>query len=156
MKLNILAIGRAKNTPETALVDQWITRLPFGGGMNEFESALPAGPKRTVDESSKMMEWLDKQAPSYHKLVCLDPEGQDISSEALAKVIGDWRDEGVAACYFAIGGADGHSPILRKRSDKTIAFGRATWPHMLCRAMLAEQLYRAEMILKNHPYHRGN
>jgi 23S rRNA (pseudouridine1915-N3)-methyltransferase len=59
-------------------------------------------------------------------------------------------------CYFAIGGADGHHARLRKKADKMIAFGRATWPHMLFRAMLTEQLYRAEMILKNHPYHRGN
>ena len=55
----------------------------------------------------------------------------------------------------AIGGADGHHPDFLKKADKKIAFGRTTWPHMLCRAMLAEQLYRAEMILANHPYHRG-
>ncbi|MBL6606196.1 MAG: 23S rRNA (pseudouridine(1915)-N(3))-methyltransferase RlmH [Alphaproteobacteria bacterium] len=156
MKLNILAIGRAKPSPETELVTSWMNRLPYGGNLLAFESSLPSGVKRQADESGKITDWLDRNAPSHHRLVCLDPQGQDTSSEALAKLIGTWRDEGVAGCYFAIGGADGHHHSLQKRASKMIAFGRATWPHMLCRVMLAEQLYRAEMILKNHPYHRGN
>ena len=156
MKLNILAIGRTKPAPETELVTSWMTRLPHGGNGTAFESSLPSGAKRQADESGKITDWLDRNAPSHHRLVCLDPQGQDTSSEALAKLIGSWRDEGVGACYFAIGGADGHHQNLRKRANKMMAFGQATWPHMLCRAMLAEQLYRAEMILKNHPYHRGN
>ncbi|MGB2399927.1 MAG: 23S rRNA (pseudouridine(1915)-N(3))-methyltransferase RlmH, partial [Candidatus Puniceispirillaceae bacterium] len=77
------------------------------------------------------------------------------SSEELADMIGQWRADGISQCFFAIGGADGHHPDLLKEADKKIAFGRAIWPHMLCRAMLAEQLYRAEMILARHPYHRG-
>ena len=156
MKLDILAIGRAKPSPETKLIEGWLARLPHGGSVQAFESHLPSGPKRQADESGKIGDWLDKHAAGQYRLVCLDPEGQDTSSEALAKMVRNWRDEGVSNCYFAIGGADGHHQSLRDRSDKMIAFGRATWPHMLCRAMLAEQLYRAEMILKNHPYHRGN
>jgi 23S rRNA (pseudouridine1915-N3)-methyltransferase len=156
MKLHILTIGRAKPSPESELVTQWTKRLPFGGQVHEFESALPAGPKRIADESGKILDWLDKNAGNQSRLVCLDPLGTDTSSEQLAKIVGTWRDEGVSACFFALGGAEGHHDSLRQKSDKMIAFGKATWPHMLCRAMLAEQLYRAEMILKNHPYHRGN
>ena len=62
----------------------------------------------------------------------------------------------MASACFAIGGADGHSQELLERAEVRIAFGSATWPHMLFRAMLAEQLYRATMILAGHPYHRGN
>ena len=156
MKLEILAIGRAKPSPESDLVKSWLSRLPYGGTLHAFESNLPSGQKRQADESDKIAEWLDKHAPSHHRLVCLDPQGKDTSSEALAELIGQWRDEGVMQCFFAIGGADGHHRDLRNRADRLVAFGQATWPHMLCRAMLAEQLYRAEMILKNHPYHRGN
>jgi 23S rRNA (pseudouridine1915-N3)-methyltransferase len=156
MKLEILAIGRAKPSPESDLVKSWLSRLPYGGTLHAFESNLPSGQKRQADESGKIAEWLDKHAPSHHRLVCLDPQGKDTSSEALAELIGQWRDEGVMQCFFAIGGADGHHPDFRNRADRLVAFGQATWPHMLCRAMLAEQLYRAEMILKNHPYHRGN
>ncbi|MGB1182947.1 MAG: 23S rRNA (pseudouridine(1915)-N(3))-methyltransferase RlmH [Candidatus Puniceispirillaceae bacterium] len=156
MKLELLAIGRAKPSAESELAGDWLSRLPHGGAIHAFESPLPSGAKRQADESGKILDWLDKNAPSHYRLVCLDPEGRDTSSEELASLIGHWRDEGVMRCYFAIGGADGHHASLRKKADKMIAFGRATWPHMLFRAMLAEQLYRAEMILKNHPYHRGN
>ena len=78
------------------------------------------------------------------------------SSEDFANLIGGWRDEGFGSAYFAIGGADGHANILHQKADRIIAFGRVTWPHMLFRAMLAEQLYRASTILAGHPYHRGN
>ena len=71
-------------------------------------------------------------------------------------LIGKWRDEGFGLAFFAIGGADGHANILRQKANHTIALGRATWPHMLFRAMLAEQLYRASTILTGHPYHRDN
>ncbi|NBX06710.1 MAG: 23S rRNA (pseudouridine(1915)-N(3))-methyltransferase RlmH [Proteobacteria bacterium] len=156
MKLEILAIGRAKPSPESDLVKGWLSRLPYGGTLHAFESNLPSGQKRQADESGKIAEWLDKHAPSHHRLVCLDPQGKDTSSEALAELIGQWRDEGVMQCFFAIGGADGHAATIRQKALRTISFGRATWPHMLCRAMLAEQLYRASMILAGHPYHRGN
>ncbi|MGB1417928.1 MAG: 23S rRNA (pseudouridine(1915)-N(3))-methyltransferase RlmH [Candidatus Puniceispirillaceae bacterium] len=66
------------------------------------------------------------------------------------------RDDGAGTIYFAIGGADGHDRRVLDRAQARIAFGSATWPHMLFRAMLAEQLYRATMILAGHPYHRGN
>ena len=98
MKLNILAIGRAKPAPETELVTSWMSRLQHGGKLSAFESSLPSGAKRQADESGKITDWLDRNAPSRHRLVCLDPQGQDTSSEALAKLIGSWRDEGVTTC----------------------------------------------------------
>ena len=70
-------------------------------------------------------------------------------------MLGRWRDSGMGSACFAIGGADGHAEALLQRAEARIAFGSATWPHMLFRAMLAEQLYRATMILAGHPYHRG-
>ena len=94
--------------------------------------------------------------PDNAILVCLDPRGKDISSELLASKIGSWRDEGQQAVYFAIGGADGHDRDIHQRADLLMSFGSAIWPHMLFRAMLAEQLYRASAILSGHPYHRGN
>ncbi|MCL4157684.1 UNVERIFIED_CONTAM: hypothetical protein GTU68_022516 [Idotea baltica] len=76
-------------------------------------------------------------------------------SEDFSKMICDWRDDGVRCARFLIGGAEGHTGDLRKRADKLISFGKATWPHMMVRAMIAEQLYRAAAISTNHPYHRG-
>ena len=84
----------------------------------------------------------------------LDETGVLLSSMALAEQLGRWRDDGVREARFMIGAADGFSADERACADLLLSFGRATWPHLLARAMLAEQLYRATSILANHPYHR--
>ena len=155
MKLTILAIGKARKTPEAALWQDWLKRCPFPASLQEFDSRLPAGLARTEDESRKMLNCVEQAQGSSKRLVGLDPNGVNISSEDLSEMIGNWRTQGVSHCFFAVGGADGHHPDLLQSCDKLISFGRVTWPHMLCRAMLAEQLYRAEMILARHPYHRA-
>jgi 23S rRNA (pseudouridine1915-N3)-methyltransferase len=151
MKLVILAVGRGRAAPEQTLVRDWLGRLPQGGAVIEVESKLPAGPARTRDEGERLL----KQLPATAPLIACDPHGRDTSSEALATLLQRHRDDGAAAVYFAIGGADGHDRRVLDRAPSRIAFGSATWPHMLFRAMLAEQLYRASMILAGHPYHRG-
>ena len=155
MQLHILAIGRAKNSPEARLTDQYLTRLPFKGQLFEAESRLPYGAARTTDESDTLLGLYQAKKPKSSKLVALDPHGHNISSPELAQLISKWRDAGIGATFFAIGGADGHSQSLLSAADKTLSFGAATWPHMLFRAMLAEQLYRAETIIKGHPYHKS-
>jgi 23S rRNA (pseudouridine1915-N3)-methyltransferase len=152
MKLVILAVGKGRNSPEHDLATSYIKRLPEGGEIREIDSKLPAGAKRQQDETRLLL----RLVPDNAILVCLDPRGKDISSELLASKIGSWRDEGQQAVYFAIGGADGHDRDIHQRADLLMSFGSAIWPHMLFRAMLAEQLYRASAILSGHPYHRGN
>ena len=151
MKLVILAVGRARATPEQQLVADWLARLPQGGRLVEVESRLPAGQGRTGDEGDRLL----RHVPDGMPLIACDPRGRDTSSEALAAMLERYRDEGMATAYFAIGGVDGHADRVLDRAESRIAFGSATWPHMLFRAMLAEQLYRAMMILAGHPYHRG-
>ena len=152
MQLFIVAVGKARGSAEHRLAEDWLGRLPEGGIIHEIESKLPAGAKRTNDEGMRLL----RAVPARAALAILDPRGQDHSSEDLAALIGAWRDSGYGSAAFAIGGADGHAAHIRQKALRTISFGRATWPHMLCRAMLAEQLYRASMILAGHPYHRGN
>ena len=153
MKLVILAVGRGRAMPEQALVEGWLGRLPQGGRIMEVDSRLPAGPARTRDEGERLLRHVPAAAP----LIACDPHhGRDTSSEALAALLRRYRDDGAAEAYFAIGGADGHDSAVLERAERSIAFGSATWPHMLFRAMLAEQLYRATMILAGHPYHRAN
>ena len=151
MKLVILAVGRGRALPEQTLVEGWLGRLPQGGRIMEVDSRLPAGPARTRDEGERLLRHVPDAAP----LIACDPHGRDTSSEALAALLRRYRDDGAAEAYFAIGGADGHDSAVLERAERRIAFGSATWPHMLFRAMLAEQLYRATMILAGHPYHRG-
>ena len=152
MQLFIVAVGKARGSAEHQLAEDWLARLPDGGSIREIESKLPAGAKRTDDEGMRLL----RAVPAGAALAILDPRGKDHSSEDLAALINAWRCSGFGSAAFAIGGADGHSTHIRQKALCTISFGLATWPHMLCRAMLAEQLYRASMILAGHPYHRGN
>ena len=84
----------------------------------------------------------------------LDEKGKALSSMELAAKLEQWRDRGTRETRFVIGAADGHSEAEREAADLLLSFGKATWPHLLARAMLAEQLFRATSILTNHPYHR--
>ena len=88
------------------------------------------------------------------KTVVLDETGRDLPSRELATILGRWRDDGVREARFLLGAADGHETETRDKADLLLAFGKATWPHMMARAMLAEQLWRATSILAGHPYHR--
>ncbi|MEC7208624.1 MAG: 23S rRNA (pseudouridine(1915)-N(3))-methyltransferase RlmH [Pseudomonadota bacterium] len=155
MKLTILAVGKARKSPEATLWEDWLKRCPFPATLKEYDPRLPAGPARTEEESRRLLSFFEQAQGSSKRLIGLDPNGTTISSEEFSQLIGDWRADGVAHCFFAVGGADGHHQDLLNACDKLISFGRMTWPHMLCRAMLAEQLYRAEMILARHPYHRA-
>jgi len=92
---------------------------------------------------------------SPHRTVLLDERGQMLASETFARRLGKWRDEGIRETRFVLGAADGHADEERAAADLLYAFGPATWPHLLARAMLMEQLYRATSILAGHPYHRA-
>jgi 23S rRNA (pseudouridine1915-N3)-methyltransferase len=92
--------------------------------------------------------------PAAGRLILLDETGLTLSSNELAQKLETWRDGGAREAQFRIGGADGFDDVARAEADLLLSFGRATWPHLLARAMLAEQLYRATSILANHPYHR--
>jgi 23S rRNA (pseudouridine1915-N3)-methyltransferase len=151
MKLSIAAIGYGRAAAEHQLAQAWFQKLPHRGEFHEYASKLPAGAKRSADETVRILTAL---APSSY-LIAMDSSGRDTSSEELAALIRNRRDDGIREAVFAVGGADGHDKNLLDRADITVAFGRQTWPHMLFRAMLAEQLYRAEMILAGHPYHHA-
>jgi len=99
-------------------------------------------------------ELLRTACPQGATLVALDRRGKVIDSTAFATRLGKWRDDGVGDLAFLIGGADGHTEALLKDCALTLSFGAMTWPHLLARAMLAEQIYRAQQILAGHPYHR--
>ncbi len=141
MRLAIVARGRIGASPEAELVDRYAKRLRGDLTITEIaESApWPDGPKRADDA----------------RTVVLDETGRALSSEALAAQLAQWRDAGVREVRFLIGAADGHDATTRSGADLLLSFGTATWPHMLVRAMLAEQLYRATTIMTGHPYHRS-
>jgi 23S rRNA (pseudouridine1915-N3)-methyltransferase len=92
--------------------------------------------------------------PAGARLVALDQRGAEWSSRELADRLRTWRDSGIGAIAFAIGGAEGLGPAVIERADAVLSLGAMTWPHLLVRGMLLEQLYRAQQILAGHPYHR--
>ena len=139
MLLHIVARGKIGRSPEAELVDRYLTRIAWDTKLTE----LP-------DAGGKIPPTKDP-----HRTVALDEKGRDLSSEQLAEILGQWRDGGIRETRFLIGAADGHSEAQRQEADLLLAFGSATWPHLLARAMLAEQLYRATSILAGHPYHRA-
>ena len=133
MRVTIAAIGKAKPGILRDLYRQYAERSRWPVVLKEMEvKAVPAGAR----------------------LVALDERGRDLASADFAALLGGWRDAGTSDIAFVIGGADGLDESVRRRSDLLLAFGRATWPHMMVRGMLAEQLYRAQQILAGHPYHR--
>ncbi|MEX2518487.1 MAG: 23S rRNA (pseudouridine(1915)-N(3))-methyltransferase RlmH [Paracoccaceae bacterium] len=152
MRVAVLAIGRQKGGPEAALTAGWLARFDAAG------RALGLGPaslreiedKKRAGESRLLLDAL----PDGAFAVALDERGEAISSRDFAALLAAKRDEGRRDFAFMIGGADGHSDALRGRADRLLGFGPMVWPHMLARAMLSEQLYRAASILSGAPYHR--
>lgn len=152
MRITILAVGRLKAGPERDLFDLYMGRLRWPVTVKEVEERrkLPAAARKRREA-----ELLAAARPAGNRLVALDEAGTQLSSAALAKRLGAWQDGGAPGVAFAIGGADGLDDALCESADLVMSFGAATWPHLLVRAMLAEQLYRAQQILAGHPYHRA-
>jgi 23S rRNA (pseudouridine1915-N3)-methyltransferase len=136
--LHIVARGRIGRGPEAELVDRYVKRLTWPVRLTE----LP-------DTGGRM-----PPVEGQTRIVMLDETGEILGSRAFAERLGRWRDEAVRETRFLIGAADGFDDSERANADLLLSFGRATWPHLLARAMLAEQLWRAASILANHPYHR--
>ena len=152
MKIIISAIGKLnKKSPEQALIDGYIgkTRWPVSVVESEEKKALTGDALKEAEG-----KLLLKAVPVGAKKIVLDERGEEPSSRELAKKIAGWRDNGVPAIAFLIGGADGHSATVRDQADMVLSFGRMTLPHFLARVVLAEQIYRIKTILDGHPYHR--
>lgn len=152
MRLTIAAVGRLRAGPEKALVDDYLGRLAWPVRVREVVETRAREPAvRRQHENRLLLAALPAGAP----VVALDSRGTALDSEGFAARLGDWQDRGVAELGFAIGGADGLEAATLARAELVLSFGRMTWPHLLARVMLAEQLYRARSILAGHPYHRG-
>lgn len=151
MKLvEILAVGKIRKTPYEDLFDLYRKRLQWPCAVHEIESKFTQSPKMQEDEHARLT---DKLAPSGY-VVMLDERGKSLKSLAFAELFRGLQNEGHNHIQFVIGGADGLNDGLRSRADLLLSFGVQTWPHMLARIMLLEQIYRAQQILGGHPYHR--
>ena len=160
MRITVVAVGRARAAPEQALCElQWERATVLGRklGFSQLDF-VTVDTSRGSDAATRMEEEgkrLSNRVPSPAYRIALDEAGRSLTSEALAKHLASLRDRGGRDLAFLIGGPDGLAASLRESADERLAFGPQTWPHLLVRAMLAEQIYRAFTILSGHPYHRG-
>ena len=139
MRLHVIARGKIGRSPEAELIDRYAKRITWPFKQTELPDVGGTVPV----------------APPQSREVLLDERGKLMSSEEFAALLGRWRDEGVRETRFLIGAADGHGDAAREKADLLLAFGPMTWPHILVRPLLVEQLWRATSILAGHPYHRS-
>jgi 23S rRNA (pseudouridine1915-N3)-methyltransferase len=151
MRCHVIAVGRSKPGPARALFEDYAKRLTPPLALVEVEEKRPL-PEALLRE--REAELLLAALPKGAVPVLLDERGKSLSSQGFAEQLGLWRDRGVGDLAFLIGGAAGHGEVVRERAAFSLSFGAMTWPHMLVRALLAEQLYRGFAILSGHPYHR--
>lgn len=150
MHILIVAVGRARAGPHRALQQLYAERIGWRLSIVEVEERrkLPAAERRER-EGALLLD----RVPARARIVALDERGAAMASADFARMLAAWRDGGDEAA-FLIGGADGHGETVRRRAERVLSFGPMTWPHLLARTMLLEQLYRAQQILEGHPYHR--
>jgi 23S rRNA (pseudouridine1915-N3)-methyltransferase len=160
MRLLIAAVGKLKQGPERELFAHYLGRAEAAGRklhlspLDSIEVAEARGSTPQARMEAEAEALLAKR-PSTYKLVCLDPGGTELNSEAFAGLFVKYRDGGVAGVAFLVGGADGLGLTALFKADLALSLGKMTFPHGLARIVLAEQIYRAATILAGHPYHRA-
>ena len=154
MRLHILAAGSLRSGPERDLIEDYVSRFERTGrqiglrGLTEHEVTSGGGREAEAER-------LLARVPDGATIVALDERGKPLGSQAFAGWIERSRDDGLGDVAFLIGGAEGHGAAVLEAATMKLSFGVQTWPHRLVRVMLAEQLYRAAMILSGSPYHKA-
>jgi len=153
LHLTIIAVGKKGAGPLADLQHLYSERITWPLTIREVEEKRPSptAAERIQREGNLLLQTIPKGAV----VVAVDRTGTEISSEEFAQRIGKWRDSSVSEVIFLIGGADGLAENVRAKANYVMSFGAMTWPHLLARGMLLEQLYRAQTILAGHPYHRA-
>ena len=149
MRITIAAVGRLRNGPIRDLISDYTKRLPWDLTIREVAEGRQQG-RRKEDEATALLASVADGAG----VIALDERGKDLTSEGLATWLAKRRDDGQRDWAVLIGGADGLGAAVLDRADLVLSLGRLTWPHMLARLLVVEQLYRAHTIQTGHPYHR--
>ncbi len=153
LHLTIIAVGKKGAGPLADLQHLYSERITWPLTIREVEEKRPSptAVERVQREGNLLLQAIPKGAI----VVAVDGRGTEISSEEFAQRLGKWRDSSVAEVIFLIGGADGLADNVRAKANYVMSLGAMTWPHLLARGMLLEQIYRAQTILAGHPYHRA-
>lgn len=155
MQVTIISVGRLKNGPEKQQIDTYIKRCPWSVKIIEIEEKRPIkGAERMTREGELILKALAQNGGDNAHVIALDERGKSMRSTKFAHMIQSHQDHGAAHMVFLIGGADGYAPEIKRRANSLLSLSDMTWPHMMARVMLTEQLYRASCILSGHPYHK--
>jgi 23S rRNA (pseudouridine1915-N3)-methyltransferase len=152
VRLLVIAVGRLKPGPMKDMADEYRKRIAWPLAIREVEERRPLPPAALKEREGAL---LIDALPAGALPVALDRAGTSLSSEDLAARLQRWRDRGTEELAFLIGGVDGLAGPVLARAEFRLSLGAMTWPHLLARVMLLEQLYRAQQILAGHPYHRA-
>lgn len=155
MKITVACIGkagRAKHDAAQSLIESYCERLPWPVAIREVEDRKQGG--TVAERKSREAALLLAATPRSAVIVALDERGKSLSSRQFADQLAQWRDHGEQDVAFLIGGADGLDAALVAKARLTLSLSAMTWPHLLARVMLLEQLYRAWSLQTGHPYHR--
>ena len=150
MKIDIVAIGQLKKGALCDALLEYEKRIQWPVHFIIHESKKSGDVAKRSEEHEKLISSLDSSA----FVIAMDERGKTLPSLKFAQKIQDLQNQGRSHIQFVIGGADGLSEDIRKRADLLLSFGSQTWPHMLARVMLLEQIYRCQQIIASHPYHR--
>lgn len=150
MKIDIICIARAKKSPHVELINDYQKRIQWPLNIIECESKEQNPQKKQQDEADKIKKHLKNDAV----IIAMDERGKTFSSRKFSKKMQKFQNDGLTQIQFVIGGADGLTEEIRQNATLLLAFGEQTWPHLLARVMLLEQIYRSQQILAGHPYHR--
>jgi|TARA_Y100000814_G_scaffold248419_1_gene194382 23S rRNA (pseudouridine1915-N3)-methyltransferase len=151
MNIIIIAVGRIRSGPEKTLIENYSRRIKWPIEFREVEEKKKL---KGLELKKRQGDLLLNQCPPESKIIVLDQCGKNLPSTELANVFKNWQGNRVKEVCMLIGGADGVDQDLRKKADLLLSFGQLTWPHMLARVMLTEQIYRSQQIINGHPYHR--
>lgn len=150
MKIELIVVGRLKSGPYHELIQEYTKRISWPLKIREVESKLKDEFQAQADEIKQILNMLDAKA---FVLAC-DERGKTVSSRQLSQKFETLMHEDGKLLQIIIGGANGIGETLRTRANFLLSFGQQTWPHMLVRVMLLEQIYRCQQIQKGHPYHK--
>lgn len=149
-KIDCIVVGKVKKGPWHDLIDDYVTRTKWPLNLIEVESKYTDAKAQQAHEQRLILEKLDLDS----FIVVLDERGDGLRSLDFAQTLRKIRDTGVEKVTFLIGGAEGFTEDIRDKANMLMSFGQQTWPHVMVRVMLLEQIYRAQQILAGHPYHR--
>lgn len=140
MHITILSVGKTKSSEYLALEDEYAKRIRGRVLLT----------RSVVKQTEQLLEKLPTLTGA---VILLDEHGSTCSSREFASTLTQWSLQ-YKECTFVVGAADGIPPEARAYATDILALSEMTFPHELARVLLIEQLYRAQTILDNHPYHK--